>query len=101
MRQNYSLNTEGYVCALGIGTEWSWSGEIYLTRVPKDRIVDYNTYEYFINSSGNEPQWSDHQCDANPLQGIMTTDQVSTMYHPEIHRYIILNHLYVYDSPIS
>ncbi len=73
--------------------------EIYLMRVPKDRIVDYNTYEYFINSSGNKPQWSDHQCDANPLQGIMTTDQVSAMYHPGIHRYITLNHLYVYDSP--
>ena len=99
MGQNYSLNTDGYVYALGIGREWAWSGEIYLARVSKDHILDYDSYEYFVNITENEPQWSDNQFDAKPLQGIVTRDQISAMYHPLIDRYIILNAEYVYDAP--
>jgi len=98
MGKNYVLNTDGYAYTLGIGTEWSWSGEIYLTRVPKDSILDYNKYEYFVNITENGPRWSSKQFDAKPLKGIVTTDQISAIYHPEINRYIILNANYIYDA---
>lgn len=99
MGKNYSLNKDDYVYALGIGTEWSWTGGIYLTRVQKDHILDYKSYEYLTNAYEDKPIWSSSQLDARPLQGIMTTDQISAMYHPEINRYLILNATYVYDSP--
>ena len=45
MGKNYSLNTDGYVYAYGIGREWDWGKSIYLTRVKKE-----NMYVYFVNS---------------------------------------------------
>ncbi len=35
MGKNYSLNTDGYIYAFGIGSEIKWHGPIYLSRVKK------------------------------------------------------------------
>ena len=99
MGKDYSLNKDGYVYALGIGTEWSWYGHIYLARVFKDQILNYDSYEYFIEEQDNKTFWSKSQFDAKPLKGIITNDQISAMYHSKIGRYIILNANYVYDAP--
>jgi len=99
MGKNYSLNEDDYVYGLGIGTEWAWNGEIYLSRVHKDRLLDYDSCEYLVDVIENEPIWSSSQFDAKPIQGIMTMDQISAMYHPGINRYLILNAAYIYDAP--
>ncbi len=99
MGKNYCLNNDDYVYAFGIGTEWAWNGGIYLARVPKDCIIDYDSYDYLVDVIENESIWSSSQFNARPIQGIMTFEQMSAMYHPEIDRYLILNAKYVYDAP--
>ena len=57
MGKNYELNTDGYVYALGIGTEWGWAEQtVFLCRVPRDSIVSYAAYEYWTqNGTNGEP----------------------------------------------
>jgi len=99
MGKNYELNSDGYVYAFGIGSEWSWHGPIYLLRVPCEYILDYESYEYFVSSIDDEVIWTTNESDARPLSGLITHDQVSAMYHPELKRYILLNANYIYDAP--
>lgn len=97
--KNYNLNTDGYVYALGIGTEWGWGRDIYLARVLKDHILDYHAYEYLVTVKDGIPFWSLFQGDALPVPGIVTRDQASAMYHPGAERYILLTSKDVFDAP--
>ena len=99
MGKNYRLNTDGYVYALGIGTEWGWERTMYLARVPKNHILDYHAYEYLVTVKDGTPSWSLSQGDALPVPGIFTSDQASAMYHPGIKRYILLTSKDVFDAP--
>ena len=99
MGKNYNLNTDGYVYALGIGTEWGWERTMYLARVPKNHILDYHAYEYLVTVNDGTPSWSLSQGDALPVPGIFTSDQASAMYHPGIKRYILLTSKDVFDAP--
>lgn len=101
MGQNYNLNSDGYVYALGIGTEWHWMGlRVFLTRVKKENITDYNQYEYFAGYSKKaEPQWSFYQSMAKPVKGPITFGQGSAIYHPGIKRYLFMTDFDVFDSP--
>ena len=100
MDQNYSLNTDGYVYALRIGTAWSWAGTVHLTRVPKDRILDYAAYTYFAgrNDDGT-PRWSREEREAAALPGVRASEQDSAMFHPGIDRYLFLTNRALYDAP--
>ncbi|MFC2154829.1 DUF4185 domain-containing protein, partial [Candidatus Altiarchaeota archaeon] len=99
MGKDYQLNTDGYVYALGIGTEWDWDGGLYLARVPKEDILNYESYEYFTGVVNNEPQWSESQFDSIPLPGVRAIEQGSAMYHPGIERYLFLTKTNLYDAP--
>ncbi len=91
MGRAYSLNEDGYVYALGVGTEASWTMRtVYLARVPREAIVDYNAYEYFVGLNEGKPQWSPDQMEASPLDTLVTTGQASTMYHEGSNRYLFL-----------
>lgn len=101
MGKNYELNKDGYVYALGIGTEWHWMQlGVYLTRVEKQRIGDYKAYQYFSGLDANRnPLWSDKQEDAIPLDGLMTMGQGSAMYHEGTGRYLFLTDRELFDAP--
>jgi hypothetical protein len=98
MGQDYCLNKDGYIYGMGIGTEWGWHGPIYLTRVQKDRMLDYSSYEYLATITDGIPCWSIDQAMAQPLEGIIAFEQFSVMYHEQTQRYLILTSQYVYDS---
>ena len=99
MGQDYSLNSDGYVYALGIGTEWSWTGPVRLARVPKDDVLDYSAYEYFTGlDDGGNPRWSREEREAAPLPGVRTSEQGSAMYHPGIGRYLFFTAHALYDA---
>lgn len=95
MGQNYALNQDGYVYALGFGTESAPAIEytnrsVYLARVPVESIADYGAYEYFTGLDGNAPRWSATEADAVPLDNLSTASQGSAMYHPETERYLFM-----------
>lgn len=95
MGQNYALNQDGYVYALGVGSEAQgeagWTERtVYLTRVPKEAISDYGAYEYFTGFDGDEPRWSPNEAEATPLDNLHTTGQASAMYHEGTGRYLML-----------
>lgn len=95
MGKNYELNKDGYVYAFGIGTEWDWdiygNGKVYLARVPKNKIIDYSAWEYFIGIDNNNPKWSKDQSTAVPIEDLREYAQFSSIYHPGIERYLILD----------
>ncbi|MBD3236195.1 MAG: DUF4185 domain-containing protein [Candidatus Eisenbacteria bacterium] len=99
MGRNYELNEDGFVYALGIGREWTWSGGLRLARVRREQILDYEAYEYLAGYARYQPQWSTHQSDAIVMRGIWTTDQGSAMYHPGIGRYLFLNARDLFEAP--
>lgn len=95
MGQNYALNQDGYVFALGIGTEsavWTeyTNRSVYLTRVPREAIADYGAYEYFSGLDGDVPQWSPDESDAIPLDTLSTLGQGSAIYHEGTGRYLFM-----------
>jgi hypothetical protein len=99
MGRAYSLNGDGYVYALGIGTEYGWMGGTYLCRVPKESILDYSAYRYFTHILEGQPAWSPSQDDARPLDSLFTRDQGSSMYHPFLKRYLFMTTWLLYESP--
>jgi hypothetical protein len=99
MGKSYNLNTDGYVYALGIGTEWSWIGGTFLMRVRKEDILNYSAWEYLSGLVNEQPIWSSSEDDATPLANVLTLGQGSAMYHPGISRYLFLTSDFVYDAP--
>ena len=100
MGQDYSLNTDGYVYALGIGTEWSWPGPVRLARVPKEEVLNYAAYEYLAGTNDDgTPRWSPDEREAIPLPGVRASEQGSAMFHPGIGRYLFLTSRTLYDAP--
>jgi len=101
MGRNYALNQDGYVYALGIGTEWHWMQlDVYLTRVEKQLIGNYQAYQYLSGYDANhQPLWSDDQSDAIPVDGLMTMGQGSAMYHEGTGRYLFLTDRELFDAP--
>jgi len=95
MGKAYALNEDGYVYAFGMGQGVFWhSKKIYLTRTPKDSIVDYGKYEYFTgNDAAQKPQWSARQADAKPVRGIEAFLQASAMFHEGTGRYVFMTAL--------
>ncbi|MFH1403736.1 MAG: DUF4185 domain-containing protein [Candidatus Altiarchaeota archaeon] len=98
MGKNYNLNTDDYVYAFGIGREWGWYEGVYLARVPKNKILDYSSYTYFMGMQNNQPQWSFQESNAQPIAGLTTPAQFSSIYHPGIKRYIILTEENLYEA---
>lgn len=91
MGKNYELNTDGYVYALGIGTEWGWLGPVYLCRVPEDSIAFYNAYRYWAGAADTVNQiWSESQFDAEPLENLYAGAMGSAMYHEGSKHYLFL-----------
>jgi hypothetical protein len=100
MGRSYELNEDGYVYGLGIGTEWAWwSQEIFLARVPKDSIVNYDCYRYYTGLNDQTPIWSDLQSKAVPLKHVGTHQMCSAMYHQGIERYLCLTIDGLFEAP--
>ena len=100
MGKSYGLNKDGYVYALGIGTEWHWtSRNVYLCRVPRENILTYSAYTYFTGLTAGKPGWSSSQDEALPLNGVQTGQQGSAMFHPQVGRYLFLTESKLYDAP--
>lgn len=114
MGKNYELNNDGYVYAFGMAREYGPitvhatgeilegsmpKGTIYLARVPKDKILDYNSYQYLVGLENNQPQWSTSQFDARPIPGVFVLDQSSAIYHSGINRYLLFTSTDLYDAP--
>jgi hypothetical protein len=99
MGKSYGLNTDGYVYALGIGTEWAWVGGTFLMRVKKEDILNYAKWEYLSGFVNEQPQWSSSESDATPLANLVTLAQGSAIYHRGIKRYLFMTSDYVYDAP--
>jgi len=99
--QNYSLNQDGYVYALGIGKEWGWNGDVYLARVKADKILTYSAYEYWsgLDEKNQLPQWTSTQKQSQPLDDLIAFQQFSAIYHPGTKRYIAMTNEWVYDAP--
>jgi parallel beta-helix repeat protein len=102
--RGYELNTDGYVYALGMGSEAGWAEQsVYLARVPREDILDYGSYEYYTGMSGGEPTWSSIPTQATPLEGIRSDMQGSAIYHPGIQQYVYFTsptgQLYVAPQP--
>ncbi|MBC8444472.1 DUF4185 domain-containing protein [Candidatus Woesearchaeota archaeon] len=96
---NYELNEDGYVYALGIGREWGWNEGIYLARVKRESVLEYDSYEYCVTLKNGQPFWSQLEKKAQPLEGLNTFGQFSSIYHPDLDRYLIMNAENVYDAP--
>jgi hypothetical protein len=112
MGQAYRLNKDGYVYALAkdFGA-WSFvegaqerpaNYDVYLARVPRDRIVggdgsavdpilDYSAYEYYAGADGSgQPLWTAQQGEAIPVPGLQSLDKGGVMYHPGTGQYLFL-----------
>lgn len=101
MGRNYELNADGYVYAFGIGEEWGWfEGTVYLCRVPKISIENYDAYEYYAGSdSTGVPIWTASQSEATPLDDVNAIGLCSAMYHEGSRHYIFLSMGGIYVAP--
>ncbi len=99
MGRDFALSTDGYVYALGIGTEWAWPGGVYLARVARADVLSYGAYRYFAGLENGVPRWSAEQTDSVAVPGLATLDQGSAMFHPGINRYLFLTSTRLYDAP--
>lgn len=64
---------------------------VYLWRVERTRILDYDSYEYFTGrSTRGEPTWNRDAAMARPVVGLGTYVQGSAMYHEGTGRYLFL-----------
>ena len=93
------MNTDGYVYGLGIGTAWSWYGGVFLTRVPKNDILNYAAYEYYTGMDDAAPRWDVEPYDAVALPGVHTAAKGSAMYHPGMDRCLFFTAKALYDAP--
>lgn len=103
MGRNYELNQDGYVYALGIGWEWDWDvigdGKVYLARVLREGVADYNSYEYLSGYSlADEPIWSGDQASAAPVRGLLMETLSSAMYHPGLERYLVMTNYGIFEA---
>jgi hypothetical protein len=95
MGRNYEQNTDGYVYVIGapgkMDRSYSKPEPLYLARVPKDAVAEYDKYEYLAARAGGAPSWSPQSSRAIPLAGISTlVGTGSAMYHAGIGRYLFL-----------
>jgi len=98
MGKAYGLNEDGYVYAFGVPGEINTTGKVYLSRMPRDGILDESTWEYLEGTEEGEPRWSADWHGARPLPGLSSQSYssmfpnllFSSAYHPGIGRYIAL-----------
>ncbi len=98
MGQGYAGNSDGHVYAFGMDHElYNDVGtlmDIYLARVPRDKVTDYAAWEYYQGTPGpgGDPcyngVWSCRQSDARPVAGLYSSAQASAMYHPGLGKYL-------------
>jgi hypothetical protein len=93
---------DDYVYVYGLDYNWRFSDDflqqkMYLGRVPKDRIVDREAWEFYAGSKGDEPQWTGDIESKEPV--LVDEDlycggdqsaiaQGSVVYLPGLNRYI-------------
>lgn len=112
MGKAYDLNTDGYVYAFGTMGEINTSGKVYLTRMPKDKILDEGSWEFYSGlENDGAPKWSPEYKKAKPVKGLSSQTVTSLFpdllfsaaYHPGIGRYIAMTAATetgsLYDAP--
>ena len=99
MGRAYSLNRDGFVYALAIGTETNWKGDVYLARVRKQDLLKYAAWQYYTGLANGQPAWSQAQKDAVPVPNLFATDQGSAIYHPGVKRYLFLTLSHLFEAP--
>jgi hypothetical protein len=94
MGKNYEQNRDGYVYALGTRLElersFSKPQALYLARVGKNAVAEYDKYEYLVALEHGRPSWSPESSRAIPLAGLSTLATGSAIYHAGIGRYLFL-----------
>jgi hypothetical protein len=84
MGQNYSLNKDGYVYLYSPnGNTEGTMNEIVLCRVPKEKLLDRNSYEFFAGASNdvNSATWSKRIDDRKPVH-TFPAGYVNKFVHP-------------------
>jgi hypothetical protein len=95
MGQNYQLNSDGYVYAMGTPLElertFTVPQFVYLARIPAGSIADYIKYQYLtaVGTDGTA-SWSSAVSGAIPLVGLSTLATGSAMYHGGTGQYLFL-----------
>jgi hypothetical protein len=94
MGQDYHLNEDGYVYALGttleLDTTMTHPQPVYLARVHKNMVAEYNRYEYLSAVVRDGAKWSKVTAQAIPLAGLSTFATGSAIYHSGLGRYLFL-----------
>lgn len=95
MGRAYELNRDGHVYALTIEKEAAFEATeaqpVYLWRVEKTEVLDYDSYRYFTGlSATGEPTWHRDPARAKPVPGLGTFVQGSAVYHEGVGRYLFL-----------
>jgi hypothetical protein len=92
---------DDFVYVYGIDGNWRWSEthaptELFLARVPRDRIPDRSAWEFFAGLADTEPTWTDEIADKAPVlvdETIYRSDwtgvaQGSVVFIPALNRYL-------------
>ncbi len=66
--------------------------EVFLARVPREKVLDYGAWRYFAGlDAGGRPVWTTEQSRARALEGLATMIQGSAMYHRGAGRYLFFS----------
>ncbi len=94
MGKGYAANTDGYLYGLGQSHELREDGIMkpHLLRVPIDKAIKYEAYEYF-SGTATQPAWSSDLKQAAALEGIWSHARGSVIYHEGTGRYLFFSGL--------
>jgi hypothetical protein len=83
MGKGYEQNKDGYIYVYSPnGGREGKMNQLVMFRVPKDKMLQRNAYEYFVSLKENgEAQWSKNIADRNPVQ-VFPTGYVNKLKHP-------------------
>ncbi|HET6486021.1 MAG TPA: hypothetical protein VFH83_06355, partial [Spirochaetia bacterium] len=79
----------------GIAT-WSAGDQTYLGRVPRDKILEQSSWEFFCGSGPRDVRWSRNVAEARPVFSYpKKTGENEVVFHPGLGRYLLLNWAYI------
>ncbi|MBF8186130.1 DUF4185 domain-containing protein [Nonomuraea sp. K274] len=97
----YADAADGYVYAYGLDGNWRQQSDVYLGRVPKDRIQDRSAWEFYTGGQGSRATWSAEIGDKAPV----IHDEERT--YPKVHgtgpsdKLLIAQGGVVYNKPLK
>jgi hypothetical protein len=75
---------------------WSAGDHTYLARVPRSRILDRSSWEFYTGASAALPSWSKRLGEARPVFSYpRKTGENEVVYHPGLKKYLLLNWAFI------